>query len=108
MNFKLGRFEQAIALARKSLQGADERETSELSKIIGESYFNLKDYRSALPYLLEYDGKRGNGPIPIFINWGTPTTESMNTILPSISSIKLSTVKTPWHKMPTTIWQIVI
>ena len=59
MNFKLGRFEQAIALARKSLQGADERETSELSKIIGESYFNLKDYRSALPYLLEYDGKRG-------------------------------------------------
>ena len=59
MNFKLGRFEEAIALARKSLKGADEKETSELSKIIGESYFNLKDYRSALPYLLEYDGKRG-------------------------------------------------
>ena len=59
MNFKLGRFEEAIALARKSLKGADDKETSELSKIIGESYFNLKDYRSALPYLLEYDGKRG-------------------------------------------------
>lgn len=59
MNFKLGRFEEAIALARKSLKGADEKESSELSKIIGESYFNIKDYRSALPYLLEYKGKRG-------------------------------------------------
>lgn len=59
MNFKLGRFDQAIQLARKSLKGADPKETSELSKIIGESYFNLKDYRSALPYLLQYEGKRG-------------------------------------------------
>ncbi len=59
MNFKLGRFEEAIALARKSLKGADKKETSELSKIIGESYFNLKDYRSAMPYLLAYEGKKG-------------------------------------------------
>lgn len=59
MNFKLGRFDEAILLARKSLKGADKKETSELSKIIGESYFNLQDYRSALPYLLAYEGKRG-------------------------------------------------
>jgi len=59
MNFKLGRFEKAIALARKSLANANENQTSELSKIIGESYFNLKDYRSALPYLEVYKGKRG-------------------------------------------------
>ena len=59
MNFKLGRFEKAIALARKSLVNANENQTSELSKIIGESYFNLKDYRSALPYLEVYKGKRG-------------------------------------------------
>jgi TolA-binding protein len=59
MNFKLGRFEQAILLAKPSLKGADEKETSELSKIIGESYFNLKDYRSALPFLIAYKGKRG-------------------------------------------------
>jgi len=58
MNFKLGRFQEAILLARKSLKGADDKETSELSKIIGESYFNLKDYRSSIPYLLEYDGKK--------------------------------------------------
>ena len=59
MNFKLGRFDKAIALARKSLANANENQTSELSKIIGESYFNLKDYRSALPYLEVYKGKRG-------------------------------------------------
>ena len=59
MNFKLGRFEKAILLAKPSLKGADEKETSELSKIIGESYFNLKDYRSALPFLIAYKGKRG-------------------------------------------------
>ena len=59
MNFKLGRFDQAILLAKPSLKGADEKETSELSKIIGESYFNLKDYRSALPFLIAYKGKRG-------------------------------------------------
>ena len=59
MNFNLGRFEKAIALARKSLINANENQTSELSKIIGESYFNLEDYRSALPYLEVYKGKKG-------------------------------------------------
>ena len=48
MNFKLGRFEDAIKLAIESLDGSDEKEESELSKIIGQSYFNLEDYRSAL------------------------------------------------------------
>ncbi|MDB2456356.1 tetratricopeptide repeat protein [Flavobacteriaceae bacterium] len=59
MNFKLGRFEKAIALARESLKTANENQTSELSKIIGESYFNLNDYNSALPYLEVYEGKKG-------------------------------------------------
>ena len=39
--------------------GSDEKEESELSKIIGESYFNLQDYRSALSYLPDYKGKNG-------------------------------------------------
>jgi len=34
-------------------------EKSELSKIIGESYFNLKQYDKALPYLVDYRGKKG-------------------------------------------------
>ena len=59
MNFKLGRFDEAIRLAIESLAGSDEKEESELSKIIGESYFNLQDYRSALSYLPDYKGKNG-------------------------------------------------
>jgi len=59
MNFKLGKFEEAIALAKKQLQKSDRLEKSELNKIIGESYFNLKQYDNAVSYLLEYNGKAG-------------------------------------------------
>ncbi|WP_430427305.1 tetratricopeptide repeat protein [Maribacter litoralis] len=59
MNFKLGKFEEAIALAKKQLQKSDRREVSELNKIIGESYFNLNQYENAIPYLTEYKGKGG-------------------------------------------------
>ena len=59
MNFKLGKFEEAIALAKKQLPKSDRKEVSELNKIIGESYFNLKQYQEAIPYLEQYKGKRG-------------------------------------------------
>lgn len=59
MNFKLGNFEKAIALAKEQLTKADRAEVSELNKIIGESYFNLKQYEAAIPYLKEYKGKQG-------------------------------------------------
>ena len=59
MNFKLGNFEQAIAEAKKQMPKSDRREVSELNKIIGESYFNLGEYQSAIPYLEAYEGKRG-------------------------------------------------
>lgn len=59
MNFKLGRFEEAIKLAEKALKDADPKEQSELSKIIGESYFNLEKYNEALPNLIGYKGKKG-------------------------------------------------
>ncbi len=59
MNFKLGKFEEAIALAKKQLPKSDRQEVSELNKIIGESYFNLKQYANAIPYLEAYKGKRG-------------------------------------------------
>ncbi|MGB3776432.1 MAG: tetratricopeptide repeat protein [Leeuwenhoekiella sp.] len=57
--FKSGNFEEAIAQAKEKLATADRREVSELNKIIGESYFNLKQYAEALPYLKEYKGERG-------------------------------------------------
>lgn len=59
MNFKLGNFEKAIALAKKQMARGDRKEKSELSKIIGESYFNLKQYDNAITYLEDYQGKRG-------------------------------------------------
>ena len=59
LNFKLGNFEKAIAMAKKQLPKSDRREISELNKIIGESYFNLGQYGEAIPYLQKYRGKRG-------------------------------------------------
>lgn len=59
MNFKLGKFEEAIALAKKQLPKSNRKEVSELNKIIGEGYFNLGQYANAIPYLEEYKGKRG-------------------------------------------------
>ncbi len=59
MNFKLGNFEEAIALAKKQMAKGDRKEKSELSKIIGESYFQLKQYANAIPFLEDYKGKRG-------------------------------------------------
>lgn len=59
MNFKLGNFQKAIDLGLEQLPKSNAIEKSELSKIIGESYFNLKQYDKALPYLLDYRGKKG-------------------------------------------------
>ncbi len=59
LNFKLGKFDQAIAEGKSQLPTANPKEKSELNKIIGESYFNQEKYAEALPYLKEYKGKRG-------------------------------------------------
>ena len=59
LNFKLGNFEKAIDLAKARLKDSDASEVSELSKIIGESYFNLEKYAEAIPYLQAYKGNRG-------------------------------------------------
>ncbi len=59
MNFKLGKFEKAIELGLVAMPKSSAIEKSELSKIIGESYFNLKQFDKALPYLVDYRGKKG-------------------------------------------------
>ncbi len=59
MNFKAGAFEKAIEEGKAQMDKATPEEQSELSKIIGESYFNLQQYDEALPYLLAYKGKNG-------------------------------------------------
>ncbi|MGB0896771.1 MAG: tetratricopeptide repeat protein [Flavobacteriaceae bacterium] len=60
MNFKLGNFEKAIDLASQRLPlASEEEERSQLNKIIGESFFNLKNYDKALPHLNDYKGLNG-------------------------------------------------
>jgi TolA-binding protein len=59
MNFKLGKFQKAIDHGLPLLEKAKGLEYSEISKIIGESYFNLHLFKEAIPYLKNYKGKRG-------------------------------------------------
>ncbi len=59
MNFKSGDFEGAIREGLLQLPNSRSIEKSELNKIIGESYFNLGDYKNAIPYLKEYKGRKG-------------------------------------------------
>lgn len=59
MNFKLGKFQKAIDLGLEQYETSKPQEKSELSKIIGESYFNMEKYSEAIPYLKDYKGKRG-------------------------------------------------
>jgi len=59
MNFKLGNFQKAIDLGQTAMAKSNALEQSELNKIIGESYFNLKQYDKAIPFLEKYEGKKG-------------------------------------------------
>ncbi|WP_452231495.1 tetratricopeptide repeat protein [Lacinutrix sp. MEBiC02595] len=59
LHFKLGKFEEAIKLAKEQLPNSDNTEVSQLNKIIGESYFNLEKYAEAIPFLAAYEGNRG-------------------------------------------------
>ena len=59
MQFKSGNFDKAIEEGLVQMTKSNDNEKSELSKIIGESYFNLKQYDKALPYLMAYKGKNG-------------------------------------------------
>ena len=59
ISFKDGRFEESIKIGKKLLLNKTQKNSSDISKIIGESYFNLKKYKEALPYLRTYKGKRG-------------------------------------------------
>lgn len=58
IKFKTGEFQEAIEVAKPFLAKADRLQHSEVSKIIGESYFNLEQYDQAIPHLLNYKGKR--------------------------------------------------
>ncbi len=59
MNFKLGKFDKAIEHGLPLLPKSKGIEHSEISKIVGESYFNLQKYEEAIPHLKNYKGQRG-------------------------------------------------
>ncbi|MDO9262154.1 MAG: tetratricopeptide repeat protein, partial [Flavobacteriaceae bacterium] len=59
MNFKLGKFQKAIDLGLPLLKTTNPNDQSEISKIVGESYFYLNNFADAIPHLLKYKGKRG-------------------------------------------------
>ncbi len=59
ISFQAGKFERCVAVGKELIKTVKRKERSEISKIIGESYFNLKKYNEAIPYLKEYTGKKG-------------------------------------------------
>lgn len=59
MNFKLGNFDKAIEYGAPLLEKSRGIEHSEISKILGESYFNLEKYNQAIFHLKNYKGKAG-------------------------------------------------
>jgi tetratricopeptide (TPR) repeat protein len=56
ISFKTGKFQRCIAVGLKLLPSVAKKLKSDVSKIIGESYFNLKEYSKAIPYLRAYKG----------------------------------------------------
>ena len=59
ISFKAGKFERCIEVGKELLTNSKRKEASEISKIVGESYFNLQKYEESIPYLLVYKGKMG-------------------------------------------------
>ena len=78
MNFKLGRFEKAIQLGEKEIQTTNVENHSELSKILGESYFNTEKYYKALKHLKNYEGKKGKWTHTDFYQLGYAYYETKN------------------------------
>ncbi|WP_158841293.1 tetratricopeptide repeat protein [Polaribacter sp. L3A8] len=59
ISFQAGNFERCIVVGKKLIDTFKRKDRSEISKIIGESYFNLEKYSEAIPYLKGYTGKKG-------------------------------------------------
>jgi tetratricopeptide (TPR) repeat protein len=59
ISFKVGNFERCIKVGLELFSTIEKKLKSEVSKIIGESYFNLKEYEAAIPYLKSYIGIKG-------------------------------------------------
>ena len=59
ISFKAGKFKRCIKVGQELIKTVRKKEKSNISKIIGESFFNLKKYKEAIPFLEGYSGKKG-------------------------------------------------
>ena len=59
MAFKSGKFERAVKIGEQIYSNVDKKLQSDVTKIIGESYFNIGLYDEAIPNLILYKGKNG-------------------------------------------------
>ena len=59
LSFKVGNFERCIKVGLELFSTIEKKLKPDVSKIIGESYFNLKEYDVAIPYLKDYKGIKG-------------------------------------------------
>ena len=58
IEFQRKNFEEVIVLGNQLLKIVSKKEVSEISKIIGESYFYLENYNDAITYLKKYKGRK--------------------------------------------------
>jgi len=59
ISFKAGKFKRCIEVGLELFPTIEKKLKSDVSKIIGESYFNLKEYTAAIAYLKGYKGPKG-------------------------------------------------
>ena len=58
IHFKQKKYAEVVKEGEEFLKTAQRNEVSEISKIIGESYFYLKNYKAAIPHLKNYRGTK--------------------------------------------------
>ncbi|WP_139958377.1 tetratricopeptide repeat protein [Flavicella sediminum] len=58
INFKQKKYTQVVETGEDLLKIVSRRQISEISKIVGESYFYLNDFKKAIPHLKNYKGKK--------------------------------------------------
>jgi tetratricopeptide (TPR) repeat protein len=59
ISFQTGKFNRCVKVGRELINTSRKKEQSNISKIIGESYFNLEKYEEAIHYLKGYRGEKG-------------------------------------------------
>ena len=105
INFKLGRFKKAIQLGEEELKKTiSNNDISNLSKIIGESYFNTNQYEKAIGYLKNYKGKNGRWKHEDFYQLGYAYYKIGNYSKAIDQFSKIIGKKINLPKMPTISW----